>query len=117
QALAQAARRHVSSTGYLPLMQGAVKSLRTMLQSDALADAFPGFKDAAKLAEFRAYLDRLAAQLAEPGKTLNYLDTWEIIDGVIRMNAATIDLPEAVVVYELAEGATGTLDDFSAVVW
>lgn len=117
QALAQAARYHVSTTGYLSLMQGAVKSLNIMLRTDALADEFPGFADKDKLTRFRDYLDRLSTQLNAPGKTLNYLDTWEIIDGIIKKNAETVKLPEAVIVYELAEGATDTLDDFSAVIW
>jgi len=117
QALAQAARHHVSTGGYLPLMRGAVKSLNIMLHTEALADTFPGFADAHKLTLFQDHLDRLTAQLGEPGRTLNYLDTWEVIDGVIRKNQETVNLPESVIVYELAEGATDTLDDFSAVIW
>ena len=49
QALAQAARDHVNDAGYLPLVQGAVRSLRILLNTDALTDTFPGFRDQDKL--------------------------------------------------------------------
>lgn len=117
QALAQSARRHVSNDGYLPLMRGAVRSLNIMLHTDALADEFPAFADPDKLTVFQDYLDRLAAQLEEPGKRLNYLDTWSIIERIGNTNRDTLNLPEQVIVYELTEGATETLDDFSAVIW
>lgn len=121
QTLAQAARQHVDrgdNRGYLTLMRGAIESLLIVLDTEDLAATFPAFADAGKRQAFR---EKLQAELAElpqdEAGSLNFLETAEILDRVLKANRETLNLPEEVVVYELAEGATSTLDDFSAVIW
>ncbi|MCC6683245.1 MAG: S41 family peptidase [Phycisphaeraceae bacterium] len=118
QALAQAARKHIDAGGYSPLMKGAVANLKIVLNTDALSRTFPGLADRDKLTRFRDELDRIRAQLDSNGSAdIHYLDTLRLIERILNANRDTVNLPEQVVVYELAEGAIGTLDDFSAVIW
>ncbi len=121
QTLAQAARQHVdrsANRGYLALVKGALESLQIVLDTDDLAATFPSLSDQAKR---QAMKDRVAAEYARlpqgAGTSLNFLETAEVIDRILKANRETVALPESVIVYELAEGATSTLDDFSAVIW
>ncbi len=117
QTLAQAARRHVGKDGYLPLVQGGLENLLVMVDNPAITNTFPSLKNEAKRQQFHDFLIREADKLNTPGKTLNFLETATIIDKVIDVNDMTVNLPEQVVVYELTEGATDELDDFSTVIW
>ena len=116
-ALARAARRHVSNDGFAPLMRGAVDGLLTFLDTPAVYDEFAGLADAAKRQNFRGFLQRLSASLQAPGKRLNFFEAATYIDRIAARNDMTVDLPEPVLVFEMTEGATGTLDDFSSVIW
>ncbi len=118
QALAQAARKHIDAGGYGPLMKGAVADLKVLLNTEALSQTFPGMADRDKLTRFKDELDRIAAELdKDNGSDIHYLDTLRLIERVLNANHDTVNLPEQVIVYELAEGAVGTLDDFSAIIW
>lgn len=117
QTLHQAAREHINSNGYTPLMQGAVESLLVLVRTDALAQTFPSFQNQAAMQEFRNYLERTAASLKAPDQNLGFYEASTIIDKIMLMNDRTLELPEQVLVYEMTEGATQTLDEFSAVIW
>lgn len=117
QTIRYAARKHVSRQGLTPLIQGAVDSLIVMLDTKGLEESFPAFNKPADVAQFRDYLARLSASLQEPGKKINVIEAGTIIDRVMKTNEDTLNLPEEVIVHEMAEGLTGTLDDFSSVIW
>lgn len=120
QTLSQAVRDHVDSDrsgNYAPLLLGAVDALRIMLDTDGLTATFPQLSDTEKLNQFRDYLTIVSAGLKTPEKKVEFLEMASTLERIMGMNKKTVALPEAVVVYELAEGATGMLDDFSAVIW
>jgi carboxyl-terminal processing protease len=117
QTLAQAARRHIADRGYAPLMRGSLSALQVLANSRGLETTFPNFADARKLADFRTFVDEQAAKLDAPGAKLNFLDAATLIDQIMLINDKSLQLPEQVIVYEMTEGATDTLDDFSAVIW
>ncbi len=117
QTLAQAARRHIADRGYAPLMRGAMGALQVLANARGLEATFPSFADAQKLADFRAFIDEQHARLSEPDARLNFLDAATLIDQVMLINDKSLQLPEQVIVFEMAEGATDMLDDFSAVIW
>mgnify|MGYP005845986451 CR=1 FL=1 len=117
QTLAQAARRHIADRGYTPLVRGALHSLKVLCESRGLEATFPAFADAAKVQQFAAFVREQAAVLDQPNKRLNFLDAATLVDKVMVVNDKTLQLPESVIVYEMTEGATDTLDDFSAVIW
>ncbi len=117
QTIRYAARKHVAKQGLTPLIRGSIDSLIVMLDTKGLDESFPALNDEADAAQFRDYLARLSASLQEPGKTINVIEASTIIDRVIKLNEQTINLPEEVIVHEMTEGLTGTLDDFSSVIW
>ncbi|MEX0886098.1 MAG: S41 family peptidase [Phycisphaeraceae bacterium] len=117
QALRQTARRHISGGGFVPLMRGGVEQLQLLINTEALAEVFPGLADGQRVRDFRRELDTIAASLDEPGRELTVLQANRLLDRIDAANARTIELPEPVLAYELTEGATGTLDDFSSVIW
>ena len=117
QTLAQAARRHVARDGYLPLVQGGLANLLVMIDNPVVAQVFPSLGDAQKRQKFHNLLISERQKLATPGKTLNFLEAATIIDKIIDFNDMTVALPSPILVYELTQGATDKLDDFSAVIW
>ncbi len=117
QTIRYAARKHVARQDLAPLIRGAIDSLIVMLDTKGLEESFPAFGNEADLGRFRDYLARLSASLQEPGKSINVIEASTIIDRVIKTNEQTLDLPEEVIVHEMAEGLTGTLDEFSSVIW
>ena len=117
QTLAQAARQHVETAGYAPLVRGALDSLLVMLDTPDLAAEFPSFNNADALEKYRTRLQELRKTVEGENVNLNFIETAQLITEVLELNQQTLKLPEAVVVYELTEGATSTLDDFSAVIW
>ncbi len=87
------------------------------MRTDALADTFPSFKNEKAVAEFRDFLDNLRNQLKAPNQEIGFLRAATIIDQIMHKNEQTLDLPDRVLIYEMAEGATSTLDKFSSVIW
>jgi carboxyl-terminal processing protease len=117
QTIHYASRKHVSRQGRVPLIQGSIDALIVMLDTKGLEESFPVFANEQSVGQFRSYLSRLSVSLQEPGKTVNLSDAINIIDRVMKTNGDTLDLPEEVIVYEMTEGLTGALDDFSSVIW
>lgn len=117
QTILHASRKHVAQQDLAPLMQGAIDALIVMLDTRGLDESFPAFNDAQTVKPFRDYLARLSASLKEPDKTVSLIEASTIIDRVIKTNEQTLKLPKAVVVFEMTEGLTGSLDDFSSVIW
>ena len=126
EALHHAARKHIRQPGYLPLMQGAVDALLVLVRTESLADTFPAFHDKAKVDRFTDFLERTAAKLDAKAKNpqnnqdqreMGFIEANSMINEIRVMNDNTLDLPERVLIYEMGEGATATLDDFSGVIW
>jgi len=117
QPLIQAARKHVDGQGYATLMTGAIESLLVVLDTPQLAEVFPTLGDRARVRSFTDFLTRQRAELSRPGKRLNYLDTLSLIEQIFGVNSSTVDLPQNMLVFEMSEGFTGVLDDFTSMIW
>jgi carboxyl-terminal processing protease len=117
QAVRYAEQRHVSGTSFVALMKGAVHGLEVLIETDQLAKTFPAFKDKQPVNRFDQHLDDLQKRLHRDNAELNYHQATSMIDGILAVNRQTLKLPTRVVVYELTDGATSELDDFSSVIW
>jgi len=117
QTLAQAARRHVDNRGYRTLLVGAIDSLMIMIQTKGLKDTFASMGDPAKIDGFKEKLVQIRKNLNNHKRSLNFLDAATVLERVMSANNQTIDLPDQVLIYEMTEGATDTLDDFSTLIW
>jgi carboxyl-terminal processing protease len=117
QTIRYAARKHVAKQDRTQLIRGALDALIVMLDTKGLEESFPAFDNEADVARFRDYLARRSASLQEPGKKISASEASTIISRVMKLNEETINLPPEVIVHEMTEGLTGTLDDFSSVIW
>ena len=117
QTLRYAARKHVSQPDLTSLMQSSIDTLIVMLDTKGLDESFPAFADKDKLAQFRDYLALRSASLKEPGKTISLTDANTIISRIMETNEQTVNLPPEVITFELTQGLTNSLDDFSTVIW
>ncbi|MEM7627638.1 MAG: S41 family peptidase [Planctomycetota bacterium] len=117
ESIQTASERHIDHDGYPQLLSGAIEPLLILLDTPSLAETFPGLADADRVAAFRASLEEAQAELADPKLKLTQFRAESRIDQVLANNRRTVDLPEAVIAYEMTEGALGTLDDFSSMYW
>ncbi len=117
QTLVHAARHHIDANGYRPLMLGAVQALRIMVNTPGVENAFSGLQNAEARAAFTRELDTIIDELNRRPGELRYLDVDKYISRIEAASERTVKLPQNVLAYELAEGAVGTLDDYSSVIW
>lgn len=114
QALRAAASQHIDNGGYGPMIAGGLEALRVLSDMPRLVGSFPALGEAQRVKAFGNGLDSVARRLpAQP----THLDATAALDRLLELNQQTLRLPEAVLVAEFADGAFGTLDDFSTVIW
>lgn len=117
ESIRTAADRHIDHDGYNQLIIGAIEPLLTLLDTPALTTTFAGLGDAAQRDAFRGDLIRMKAELLNPELQLTEFRATSRLDEILANNQRTVKLPEAVIAYEMTEGALGTLDDFSSMYW
>lgn len=117
QVFAHAATRHIDQDGYLALVRGAATSLGIMIQTDGIEETFKGLADERKVDALQAKLDEVLKDLERPGRNLNRANAMSIVADIMQTNLETVALPESVIVYELTQGATTELDQFSSPIW
>ncbi len=117
RALVLAARQHVEAARFEQLLRGGLDGLFDFLETAGLDQSFPSLNDTAKVNAFATELMRLKARIDSRTVDMAYPDASAIVRDVLQANRDTLDLPEAVVVYEFGEGAVATLDDFSSNIW
>ncbi len=114
----QTTRAHIEHHDYETLLEGAIASQLVLLDTaDGLGDVFPSLLDEAAASTYRTELVRIRQEIAERKATLSRNQAGSYIDRVFAANQRTVKLPEAVVAYEMTEGALGTLDDFTSMYW
>ena len=115
QVLSQAQGKHVDGPLDRQLMLAAVESLLILVDTAHLSDTFDGFTEPQKVDTWRGHLVDMRQRLDQeqrPSRTNRAL-----LAGIMRQNTETVDLPEQVIVHEMAQGAVGQLDEFSSVIW
>lgn len=117
QTLSRAAHHHISNPGYTPLLKGGVHALSVMAETPGLGKAFTKFNDAKKVAAFKEGLQTFSKNLNNLKQPINYLEASDYIEKISTLNTMTVELPEAVLVYEMTDGATSQLDDFTSIIW
>lgn len=118
-ALLRAKGDYFRNVTYRQLMIGGLKSLHTVLTTPALEQAFPGLRDRAKKAEFLGMIDASLAKLqAAKGREHDSDQALvTLLKNLRTVNMETVTLPEPVLVSEFADGAFGSLDPFTSVIW
>jgi len=114
--LKQAARRHMRHPSLGKLLKGALDALEIVGQTSAMSESFPSMGDPRKMQKFLGGLEAERKRLAAE-RHVTYWDAIETIDHIQDLNERTVALPERVIIYEMTEGVTSTLDDFTSVIW
>jgi carboxyl-terminal processing protease len=119
EALELAHERYQRDATYAEMIHGGVKQMSLLSQTSGLEKTFPSLGDQAKV---KAFIDAVAdiearLDLEEKNRVVNHRTVGRVINDILAANMASIDLPESVIVYEFANGATGVLDQFTTVIW
>jgi len=117
QALTRASDRNVENIRLDKLFVGGIDALRAMIDNQAIADTFPGLADANRVRSFDRRLAALREKVDGRFSLMGYGDTASRFNQLLEDNRETVKLPERVLIHEFADGAMGTLDDFSAIIW
>lgn len=116
-ALKEAAHHHVSDSSYTKLIRGGLDALVLLTESESLKDTFPSLGVRTQVERFRQRLQNEITGLNRRTTALTRPEAMDLLDRVLEANSQSVQLPENVVVYELAEGAMGSLDEFSGIIW
>ncbi len=120
KALETAAEHHIESdgNGWRPLLKGAVKGLRALATTPALAETYPSLRNPEKVKGWLDFLDEQQAELDRtPNRDLGYWKCSRMLDAVVEKSQDTINLPPAVLYREFGDGAMFELDQFSEIIW
>ena len=114
-----AAREHIDSGGWVPLMKGGIDSLESLSKTPLIEDTLVGLSDQKKVAEWSKGLRMIReAMTDEQLEGVNQRDLSRVvIDEIAQLNAQTVNLPSGVLWREFGDGAMRNLDRFSEVIW
>ncbi|MGA2229946.1 MAG: S41 family peptidase [Tepidisphaeraceae bacterium] len=99
------------------LMNGGIESLRTLVTTPGLENAFPGLGDAQKTKDFLWDLDQASAKVKQITPDNEDNTVHDCLVKLLQDDQSTVNLPEAVFITEFADGSLDTLDPFSSMIW
>ena len=97
------------------LLDGGLNALRAVATTRGLEKTFPDLADADRRMAFVNGVDELTKAAANAAAARDAVAG--TLDQLTLLNGRSIRLPEGVLVSEFADGAYGTLDDFSTMIW
>ena len=115
--LEYAVDRHVDAPTYRTLLAGAIDQLLTLAGNDDILVRVAQDNDPRTVASFRRFLVGQRAELEQGGGPMTERGLKNFITRVYAMNRTSVKLPAEVLYYEMTEGATAELDDFTTVIW
>ena len=117
KAIIEASRRQIDKVPLGTIMAGGVDALRVMVTTSDLDKIFPTLGEKSRRDAMLTFLDSWDARLKSPTALVTVNTLGEFADDLIATNATSVQLPENALWHEFGNGATGKLDDFSAIIW
>jgi carboxyl-terminal processing protease len=117
EALEDAAQNYYRETQFPELVTGGVTGLLQFAETPGLDQTFPGLADAASRQAFANALEEVKAAAGAVDGIKDKRIVGAVLKQVLDANRNTVKLPEEVVIYEFAVGATNVLDPFTNVIW
>lgn len=117
QAVWNASQNHVERTPLRAMIEGGLKNVKVLATTTDVAAAFPGLGDDAKR---RAFVERIDALLTRTRDNAEKVDNYflmPLVKDLKKANEETVGLPIEALLHEFGNGATGTLDDYSEIIW
>jgi carboxyl-terminal processing protease len=116
QAIRRIDQNYYREPDFKAMAEGALESLLSVCSTKKLYDVFDGVANPVLREHFTAKVEQERQELArkERFSSRNLLDLFK---RMCDENEKTIELPRALLLIEMMEGATAKLDDFTSVVW
>lgn len=116
-ALTGARDGYYRDTAFPELTRGGIDGLQLLITTNGLEATFPKLGDAALRKAFADRLDqaRQATTAVDAATSRDLLN--KTFASILEANAATIQLPDEVLIYEFSNGAMSVLDPFTNVIW
>jgi carboxyl-terminal processing protease len=102
---------------YRDLLVGGLQGVEALVTTKGLENTFPALKDEEKRAAFAATVGQMITELKASPDADDASAVARTLRRLELANLKTLQLDEEVVVSEFADGAFGTLDPFSSVIW
>ncbi len=115
--LRRVADRHVDPQDIKTITVSALQSVLTLVQTGGMEQELTELKNNVERRRYEAFLQREISRLQEARVAFDRFDAEKLFEETVARNHATLDLPESLIVFELAQGMTDALDDFSSVIW
>ncbi|MCH2152724.1 MAG: S41 family peptidase [Phycisphaerales bacterium] len=118
-----AAREHINSQGWEPLMSGGIDALQSLAVTPMIDETFPGLSDPAATQAWSSGLEMIDREMKIAFDSLGKKSSVsrhvgrEVIDRISELNAQTVKLPDSVIWREFGDGAMEELDRFTEVIW
>ncbi len=107
----------INSPDFATMLAGGIEQLLVLARTPEAAESFARLADAQTRDPFIQRLVTIQAELNAAGVNLTPRQIANRIALIGSLNQMTVRLPEEVLYYELTEGATDTLDDYTYVIW
>lgn len=115
-AMNAAAKEHLEQRGWIPMIIGGLDGIDTFLTTSDVYDVFPELKVEAQRTKFIEYIheERLNWQA---GRGAGMRVAADLMRDIARRAEQDLKLPGEVIYHEFGQGAMGTLDEFSGLIW
>ncbi|HQY89811.1 MAG TPA: hypothetical protein PK402_14250, partial [Tepidisphaeraceae bacterium] len=114
EALSDARQAYWRDANVADMLNGGINGLRAIATTKGLEATFPNLNDQEKTKAFVTALNEVSSA-TESIADARRMDA--ALTALIEVNRLTLDLPDEVVITEFANGAFGTLDPFSVIIW
>ena len=109
-------RNYVEEGDFRAVTESGLENLLLICDSKVMAETFSGLADEYARGDFRARVTELLKRVRRSDR-FNANDAKGYFRRAVKINSQTVDLPEALVVYEFMAGALGPLDEFTSMIW
>lgn len=116
-ALVRASAANVHDRSMSQMIQGGLSAVGRMAQTEELEGAFPGLAEEGAREQLLSHLRDESANLTRLGAHATNADLNASMRSLLRWNKETVGLPEQALLHEFGNGAMGTLDEFSSIIW
>ena len=120
-AMYDACQNYYRDVTYKGLMIGGLQGLEAVVTTHGLEKTFPGLADQSKHDAFQKYLDQKLEEAKASSSPNDEVMMDDLLsdgkDGLLAADAATVGVPEEVLVSEFANGALAGLDPFTDMIW
>lgn len=116
-AMDQARENYWRDVDYKMLVLGGLKGVEAMATTPGLEDTFAGLGDGQKLDAFKAAVEDCRKMANDPANRDDDRLPRQVLTRLRAASAATVALPEEVLISEFSDGAFAELDPFTNAIW